>query len=335
MSAPKAEVFDRSLGHVRRHSELARLGRWYHSARLFLLADIKPHELPRRMENADWLRDNFVLPFPMVAIEDAATCMFLESPRYPSFGTPQILRFLDVIWMNPERAPAFADEHSRSELASLSEKDICMCFIEGVVELVEIEAERNSFSFPVITFVGVVQEHHNICTVMDKASIQMLNDPRYLDSIGLHTDRNVSAAIQEACLLCDPSVFILEEAPQSWIRHEIRHGGYRRACQHGRLRASFERPVYRVLRARHVRERMGTSLPGASGTGVRRPHERRGHWRLLRAERFVNKRGQRVWVRPSWVGPVESRRGNRRYRVVLDIAKENHDEADRPVGRPG
>jgi len=48
-------------------------------------------------------------------------------------------------------------------------------------------------------------------------------------------------------------------------------------------------------------------------------HRRRGHWKTLRSERFVNKRGTRVWVRATWVGPEEMIRGHETYRVRLDL----------------
>lgn len=46
------------------------------------------------------------------------------------------------------------------------------------------------------------------------------------------------------------------------------------------------------------------------------PHQRRGHWRTLQAERYGDRRGQRVWVKPAWIGSVEwSHKGNV-YRVI-------------------
>lgn len=47
-----------------------------------------------------------------------------------------------------------------------------------------------------------------------------------------------------------------------------------------------------------------------------RPHRRRGHYKTLRSERFKHKRGERVWVRPAWVGPREWVLGGTTYRVV-------------------
>lgn len=46
------------------------------------------------------------------------------------------------------------------------------------------------------------------------------------------------------------------------------------------------------------------------------PHQRRGHWATLKSERYKNKRGQRVWVRPAWVGDKEWIFEGNRYRVL-------------------
>ena len=45
------------------------------------------------------------------------------------------------------------------------------------------------------------------------------------------------------------------------------------------------------------------------------PHERRGHWRMLSADRFKEKRS--VWVRPTDVGKgMKVRIGHRTYEVI-------------------
>ena len=48
------------------------------------------------------------------------------------------------------------------------------------------------------------------------------------------------------------------------------------------------------------------------------PHERRAHVRLLKSDRFVNKKNQVVRVRSTWIGASEGVSGKYRYRVLLD-----------------
>ncbi|MBV9279331.1 MAG: hypothetical protein JOZ41_04550 [Chloroflexi bacterium] len=62
-----------------------------------------------------------------------------------------------------------------------------------------------------------------------------------------------------------------------------------------------------------------------------RPHGRRGHWRMLRAERFRrDEAGQvrRVFVRPAWIGPREWLSEGQRYQVI-EIANADAARATR------
>jgi hypothetical protein len=66
------------------------------------------------------------------------------------------------------------------------------------------------------------------------------------------------------------------------------------------------------------------SLPSPDQGGTHaspRPHQRRGHWRRLLSPRYQH-RGQRIFVKPSWVGPREWVLNGNAYRVL--------DEANRP-----
>lgn len=46
------------------------------------------------------------------------------------------------------------------------------------------------------------------------------------------------------------------------------------------------------------------------------PHQRRGHWRTLRHERFGDNRGKRRWMKPVWVGDREWVSNGNHYKVV-------------------
>jgi hypothetical protein len=46
------------------------------------------------------------------------------------------------------------------------------------------------------------------------------------------------------------------------------------------------------------------------------PHQRRGHWRHLRAECFHTPR--KIWIRPTWVGPAVWKARGQIYRVLTD-----------------
>lgn len=58
------------------------------------------------------------------------------------------------------------------------------------------------------------------------------------------------------------------------------------------------------------------------------PHQRRGHWRHLKADRFKSKRP--VWVRPAWIGDKEWVFNGNTYKVLSlqgsDIVKDDRDQ---------
>lgn len=48
------------------------------------------------------------------------------------------------------------------------------------------------------------------------------------------------------------------------------------------------------------------------------PHQRRGHWRILRSARWGTKQGSRVWIKPAWIGDREWVFHGNRYKVITD-----------------
>lgn len=77
------------------------------------------------------------------------------------------------------------------------------------------------------------------------------------------------------------------------------------------------RPHYIALKPFEIRKRLLLPDPEVP-VGTRAPHERRGHYRTLRSERFKAARGKRIWVKPHWVGPREATVGKNKYLVLLD-----------------
>lgn len=62
--------------------------------------------------------------------------------------------------------------------------------------------------------------------------------------------------------------------------------------------------------------------PNRGGTHASpHPHQRRGHFKTLRAERFGENRGKRIWTRPAWVGDREWIYNGATYKV-LDLPTE-------------
>lgn len=75
----------------------------------------------------------------------------------------------------------------------------------------------------------------------------------------------------------------------------------------------------RLIMPEHLRKVYPTPETARDGnkTDVRMsPHHRRGHTKLLSSSRWKDKQGQRVVVRPTWVGPEDWEHKGLKYRVV-------------------
>ncbi|MBU1194027.1 MAG: hypothetical protein KKE62_01660 [Proteobacteria bacterium] len=108
----------------------------------------------------------------------------------------------------------------------------------------------------------------------------------------------------------DTENFILETTPKKV-----------RKPKPGKVPRSHERPYYTLLTPKKIRKKLNLEDP-TSETGSHSspaPHERRGHWRTYRDERYKNMRGKRQWIGPVWIGASEAKVGNKIYKVRLDL----------------
>lgn len=75
----------------------------------------------------------------------------------------------------------------------------------------------------------------------------------------------------------------------------------------------------RLIMPEHLRRvypHIDTARDGAKTSREMAPHFRRGHTKLLSSSRWKDKQGQRVVVRPTWVGPEDWEHQGLKYRVV-------------------
>jgi hypothetical protein len=107
-----------------------------------------------------------------------------------------------------------------------------------------------------------------------------------------------------------PSKFIVEEQPIATLPEP----------KPGQLVRSPWRPHYIVLDPVEIRSRYLPRVDEeAPARSLRAAHERRGHFRTYRSEKFKQARGRRVWIDAMWVGPREAVLGPNRYTVRLDL----------------
>lgn len=78
------------------------------------------------------------------------------------------------------------------------------------------------------------------------------------------------------------------------------------------------RPHYTVLRPREIRSVMRLVDPSGDPHSHVAPHERRGHFRVYKHERFKFVKGKPQWIPSTWIGPSEAVVGTAKYKVLLD-----------------
>jgi hypothetical protein len=89
-----------------------------------------------------------------------------------------------------------------------------------------------------------------------------------------------------------------------------------RAERSGKIPRLHDRARIRLIKPEEVRKVYPRlSEPGSTGKTVA-PHQRRGFVRTLRSEKWGEKRGSTLYVRPTWVGPEQWEDSGTRYRVV-------------------
>ncbi len=78
---------------------------------------------------------------------------------------------------------------------------------------------------------------------------------------------------------------------------------------------------YLVLGPEHAKAVANGTQKDFNGTITRAMHQRRGHFRRLTHERFTKKKGLRIWVNASWVGPKEWLGTDKKIYIVQEKAR--------------
>jgi hypothetical protein len=118
----------------------------------------------------------------------------------------------------------------------------------------------------------------------------------------------LALAVLELLFVTMPSRFVVEESPLAVPPR----------LPPGKVTRSQWRSHFIVLEPLEIRRRLNLARPEHEA-GKRAPHERRGHWRRFRAERYREKRGQVAWIEACWIGEREAVLGPNKYVVRLDV----------------
>jgi hypothetical protein len=133
------------------------------------------------------------------------------------------------------------------------------------------------------------------------------------------TDENPRAKLAMWSTFCTAARMIaLINSPRHWVIKKTDHMMLRKRMEIDAKREPRARTRYIVV----TKEEMVRIIRPPAGEQGRQPHFRRAHWRFLRADRYKQKRGQRVKVRSHWVGPMDSEADGARYQVILDPMAE-------------
>jgi hypothetical protein len=298
-------LFDKLAGFIERH--VSEMVEQIEKTSLFDFP-YRAHEAVRPGMFTQEDLEQFFLPFPQVAIEDRATCTFLFDSEEKQMGLSAPRFFIDVIALGAPDLESFKNGGSPmdNQMRQWAKQEGLHQLAFG--RLFSMELQDGATDYKAAGYVDrmvILSGRGEILSDMNSHELRLLPDAAEAcrGVIG-----NAITAIEELMLINrNPEYFILEQSPLK-----------ARQTKKGRITRSPDRSRYVPLKPDAIRKTMGLKLP-ENQAKIKRPHERRRHWRQLKAERYTHKRGQRVLVEACWVGPSESVVGKTRYRVRLDI----------------
>ena len=265
--------------------------------------------------------NTFTLPFPVVAVEHKMLCgVYQVLQRGPTMIQ---VRFLH--WSADHKAVfGVMTVHGSLAFVPDTQKD---------------DNEKSRFYYDSLSVweyqdgkgfgprVNLLREMDNYTVAHDKGR---MNSAAYGQALAYHEHIKQMASFQVSMDLAmmhainNIETFVLETTP-------VRLIGKRANRTYPR---KDDRALYTMLKAHVIRKQMGLPEPedeiitdeDGKQRIKRRPHERRGHWRHLRAERYKVKKP--IWIKNTWIGPRENTVGGKRYKVLLDELKFHEVDVD-------
>lgn len=253
--------------------------------------------------------DRFFLPFPRIAIEDNASCIFLFDGTEKQIGLSEPRAFIEVSSLAGSDDPeAYSGGLELDpEMRQWAKQERAHQIAMG--RIFAMKLPQGSTDYKASACVDHVFIINGKSEVQADMGMQELKETPGAEQSCRGIIGNAITAIEEMLLInSDPTYFIFEKSPAK-----------PRKSKAGRITRSPDRSRYIPLKPEAIRKVMGLERSETDGAGVKRPHERRRHWRLLSSDRYKHKQGQRVLVEACWVGPSEAVIGKTRYRVRLDI----------------
>ena len=226
------------------------------------------------------LAENFRLPFPQIAVQDKEGISFIMDTKKDQFGFKE-KRFIVTLDCNEE-----------------NKKDGMI--LVGTAK--NIKMDRDNIE---------ADCDFNMIDIFDKGIIvKTIKKNEISKTIPADELVNLKSLFLfrffEVLHLIKPKNFILEETPKKVRTSTIK------------VPRMHERPIFTILKPNEIRKKMGLKNPLTEGS-PKTPHERSGHFRTLKNERYGDRVGDRIWIKPTWVGTSEAMVGNKFYKVRLDL----------------
>lgn len=324
--------YDTLAGIVERHfPEMKPL---VDEARIFRLEKRQPSDPAHQgIDICDWepetkVTENFRLPFNVIAIEEAGTRTTRGSGCviFQNFGDPaeRIFKYL-ISWADTIATGllhAFPGDGISSKLQYANVLKIDTMRMYDCRESEPLAMQADILALEKKAWKFYEEQRHEVVDMANtpNQSFNQFRDyveDRFGGVAGLSADIDrmytqtaylgLLAGVVSVLCINEPAKFIVEESP---LKSPPR--------QHGRIQRSQHRPHYIVLTPGEIRKRLILPDPEHSGT-KKAPHERRGHWRKLQAERYIHKKGSVQWIKPCWIGPSEAVVGKNKYIVKMDL----------------
>ncbi len=314
------KIFDGAAGIIERH--LPAIVKRVEKARLFFFPGRAHEILPKDMdpETTAALHESFFLPFPTIAVEDTATCTIMWDTEKDQEGLDGVRGFIEIEPFSVATVGEFREGQDDEETEKIKAQVAkyppgSMLISEGRFGPVKLNPHGKIEFAGLVMWVALATKNDGILGMDsvtrpgDRKSLQLLQGPVL---------SNVDTSLQEVFYFNSPNRFIVEECPIKAMARwkKCKNRKKTKKPVRAQIRRKHDRPVYTLLRPKEIRAKLG--LPPLTVGGVRRPHERRRHYRTYRDERYKGMKGKTVIVKACWVGPSTAVVKNRRYKILLD-----------------
>ncbi len=335
-------IFDQLCGIAERY--LPELIPFLEQAELFIFPGRPQDILPKKSPDTE-TRDYFFMPFPVMAVEDTATCTILMDTETKQMGISGRRNFIDCMPLFnslSEFDPAASDP----EIRELFEKNynaqweqnnhgvysISMGYIHTIgtqvvkqVEKVTAKGETTWFRW-VHKNKGIVQDTHDV----ERLELQ---EPDMVQAARKSAASNALTALQEVMFFSDPSRFILETCPVKKKNKKIK----KKRKNQLKIPRSNNRSTYIFVEPNKIYDKFGVSASDPVRQ-LQKGHQRKRFIRKLRHTKYsesgvlspkYDDRGPYYKVAPvkqTWVGPESAIIKKQHYKVRVDLWEKAWEE---------